>query len=169
MENLIVKNRVIAEQIDSAMLSSNFETLYPGVVKAIVNSGTDFIFYLSSELTEAQIDAVVANYGPQNLIKLKAKAIKAKYETHKRNGWEAYQDFRAKIVLDIEAGTITMEQAFLIEHDLKIAYDRIAQNGDWKTAYFELSQVLPSQPFVQPYLDLAMAFIGQYIQTNYES
>lgn len=95
--------------------------------------------------------------------------IKNKYELHKSNGWNAYQDFRAKVVLDIESGTITETQAFIIESDLKIAYDRIAQNGDWKTAYFELSQISVSYAFVQPYLDLALSYIANYINLNYDS
>ena len=95
--------------------------------------------------------------------------IKAKYEFHRLNGWNAYQDFRAMIVLDIEAGDITEQQAFLIEKDLKLGYDRIAQNGDWKTAYYELSQVTVSYPFIQEYLDIALSFIATYIQNNYDS
>ena len=103
---------------------------------------------------------------------LKAQAIteiKAKYEFHRANGWSAYQDFRAMIVLDIASGDITEQQAFLIEKDLKLGYDRIAQNGDWKTAYYELSQVTVSYPFIQEYLDIALSFIATYIQNNYDS
>lgn len=95
--------------------------------------------------------------------------IKAKYEFHRANGWNAYQDFRAMIVLDIASGEITEQQAFLIEKDLKLGYDRIAQNGDWKTAYYELSQVTVSYPFIQEYLDIALSFIATYIQNNYDS
>ena len=95
--------------------------------------------------------------------------IKAKYEFHRLNGWNAYQDFRAMIVLDIANEAITETQAFLIEKDLKIGYDRIAQNGDWKTAYYELSQVTVSYPFIQEYLDIALSFIATYIQNNYDS
>jgi hypothetical protein len=95
--------------------------------------------------------------------------IKAKYEYHKANGWNAYQDFRAMIVLDIASGVITREQAFLIEKDLKLGYDRIAQNGDWMTAHYELSQVTVSYPFIQEYLDIALSFIATYIQNNYDS
>ena len=95
--------------------------------------------------------------------------IKAKYEFHRLNGWNAYQDFRAMIVLDIASGEITEQQAFLIEKDLKLGYDRIAQNGDWKTAYYELSQVTVSYPFIQEYLDIALRFIATYIQNNYDS
>ena len=95
--------------------------------------------------------------------------IKSKYEFHRANGWSAYQDFRAMIVLDIASGDITEQQAFLIEKDLKLGYDRIAQNGDWKTAYYELSQVTVSYPFIQEYLDIALSFIATYIQNNYDS
>jgi len=95
--------------------------------------------------------------------------IKAKYEFHRLNGWNAYQDFRAMIVLDIANEAITETQAFLIEKDLKIGYDRIAQNGDWKTAYYELSQVTVSYPFIQAYRDIALNFIANYILNNYDS
>jgi hypothetical protein len=95
--------------------------------------------------------------------------IKAKYEFHRLNGWNAYQDFRAMIVLDIANEAITETQAFLIEKDLKIGYDRIAQNGDWMTAHYELSQITVSYPFIQEYLDIALSFIATYIQNNYDS
>lgn len=110
-------------------------------------------------------DLEIANFE----IKKSIDYIKNKYESHKSNGWNAYQEFRAKVVLDIESGAITEEQAFIIESDLKIAYDRIAQNGDWKTAYFELSQITVSYDFVQPYLDLALSYIAEYINLNYDS
>jgi hypothetical protein len=103
---------------------------------------------------------------------IKANAIaeiKAKYEFHRANGWNAYQLFRAMIVLDIANGVLTETQAFLIEKDLKIGYDRIAQNGDWKTAYYELSQVTVSYPFIQTYMDIALNYIATYIQNNYDS
>lgn len=100
---------------------------------------------------------------------LRNEEIKSKYELHKANGWKAYQDFRAKIVSDIYDGIITEEQAFAVEANLKIAYDRIAQNGDWKTARFELQQVNPFPEFVQYYYDLALNYINQYIIENYEN
>ena len=106
---------------------------------------------------------------PQELKDIAIAEIKAKYEFHRANGWSAYQDFRAMIVLDIASGEITEQQAFLIEKDLKLGYDRIAQNGDWKTAYYELSQVTVSYPFIQEYLDIALSFIATYIQNNYDS
>lgn len=100
--------------------------------------------------------------------RLRSEQIKLKYEFHKANGWKAYQDFRAKVVSDIYDGRITEEQAFIVESNLKVAYDRIAQNGDWKTARFELQQVNPFPEFVQFYYDLALNYINQYITENYE-
>ncbi len=105
----------------------------------------------------------------EQLREISIAEIKAKYEFHRVNGWSAYQDFRAMIVLDIANKVITETQAFLIEKDLKIGYDRISQNGDWKTAYYELSQVTVSYPFIQEYLDIALSFIATYIQNNYDS
>ncbi len=106
---------------------------------------------------------------PQELKDIAIAEIKAKYEFHRANGWNAYQDFRAMIVLDIASGDITEQQAFLIEKDLKLGYDRISQNGDWKTAHYELSQITVSYPFIQSYLDIALSFIATYIQNNYDS
>lgn len=105
----------------------------------------------------------------EDLKKEKIEATKLKYELHRRNGWDAYQEFRAMIVEEIDTGIITKNQAFEIEANLKVAYDRIAQNGDWQTAHFELSKVVVSQPFVQPYLDLALNYIENYITKNYEN
>jgi hypothetical protein len=118
-------------------------------------------FYEGQVLTEEQIASEIR--------KEQMEGIKAKYQQHRLNGWNAYQDFRAMIVVDIYSGKITETQAFLIENDLKVAYDRIAQNGDWKTAYFELSQKTVSYPFIQAYMDIALNFILNYIQTNYDS
>ena len=106
---------------------------------------------------------------PQELKEIAINEIKAKYEFHRLNGWSAYQDFRAMIVLDIASSKITREQAFLIEKDLKIGYDRISQNGDWMTAHYELSQITVSYPFIQSYLDIALNYIANYIQNNYDS
>ena len=106
---------------------------------------------------------------PQELKDIAIAEIKAKYEFHRANGWSAYQDFRAMIVLDIAAGKITKEQAFFFFFYLKIGYDRIIQNGDWMTAHYELSQVEVSYPFIQEYMDIALNFIATYIQNNYDS
>ena len=108
-------------------------------------------------LTEEEIKVITVN------------EIKEKYEFHRANGWDAYQEFRAMIVIDIANSVITENQAFLIEKDLKAGYDRIAQNGDWKTAYYELSQVTVSYPFIQPYMDIALEYIQNYITNNYDS
>ncbi len=95
--------------------------------------------------------------------------IKQKYEFHKSNGWEAYNEFRAKVVNDIYKGLITEMDAFYIEENLSPAFDQISATGDWKTARYKLMQVSPYPPFVQPYYDLAMQIINDYITNNYEN
>lgn len=150
----------------SATLDENIELQYSGKYTSEEPNGSFVINkWNGNEWVEnASIEEV------QNKIENdKINSIKQKYEFHKKNGWDAYQNFRAKIILDIFDGTITEPQAFLIEHDLKVSYDRIAQNGDWKTAFYELSQITPSYSFVQPYLTMALNYISNYIQTNYDS
>ena len=115
------------------------------------------------------VESAIPITDEDELRKISINEIKAKYEFHKLNGWNAYQDFRAMIVLDIASAVITETQAFLIEKDLKAGYDRIAQNGDWKTAYYELSEVTVSYPFIQPYMDIALSYILDYIANNYDS
>jgi len=144
-------------------------------MKTVVDSNGVKLFNVLDENYIPAEGQIVVDFIPDEPLtpdQLKAQTvaeIKAKYEYHKANGWNAYQDFRAMIVLDIASGVITREQAFLIEKDLKLGYDRIAQNGDWMTAHYELSQVIVSYPFVQPYLDIALNFIANYIATNYDS
>jgi hypothetical protein len=151
----------IAEEV---VLNENETAITEVLTEVFIKPFFDFetrSFYEGEVLTEEQIIL----QSRQN----QALQIKEKYEQHRLNGWNAYQDFRAMIVLDIYEGKITETQAFLIENDLKVAYDRISQNGDWKTAYYELSQKTVSHSFIQPYMDIAMNFILNYIQTNYES
>ena len=144
-------------------------------MKTVVDSNGNKLFNVLDENyipTEGQFLVDLIPDEPLTPEQLKANAIaeiKAKYEFHRANGWNAYQDFRAMIVLDIDSGEITEQQAFLIEKDLKLGYDRIAQNGDWKTAYYELSQTTVSYPFIQAYMDIALGFIANYIATNYDS
>ena len=101
--------------------------------------------------------------------RLNIEDIKQKYEFHRANGWEYYQEFRAKVVTDIEEGVITELEAFYIEENLNIAFDQISSTGDWKTARYKLTQVTPYPEFVQPYYDYALNLINQYINNNYEN
>lgn len=95
--------------------------------------------------------------------------IKARYEQYKLDGWQAYQDFRADLVEQINKGDLTEALAFVIESYLSVAYDKIAQNGDWKTAYYKLSMlVIPNNhAFVLPYKNTALDIIQNYINENY--
>ena len=130
--------------------------------------------YLGGLIKEKCVDNEwVESYIPitdeDELRKISIAEIKAKYEFHRANGWNAYQEFRALIVLDVANALITETQAFLIEKDLRAGYDRISQNGDWKTAYYELSQIIVSYPFIQSYMDIALSYILDYIANNYDS
>lgn len=149
----ITKSNRIVDDSNTVVPMIETDPLYQQYLTFLRNNG-------NVELTDFEFE--------EDIKKQKLEAIKAKYELHKKNGWDAYQDFRAIIVNDIYEGVITEQQAFIIESNLKVAYDRIAQNGDWKTGYYELSQVSISNDFVRPYMDLALSYIQNYINKNYE-
>jgi hypothetical protein len=111
--------------------------------------------------SQEEVDAYISQ--------LRSKTIKEAYEQRKMDGWEAYQDFRADMVKEIYDDIITKQQAFIIEDYLGKGYDKIAQQGDWETAYYKLSTtvVAEADAFVQPYLDKAKIIMLAYIQANY--
>ena len=84
----------------------------------------DHITYEVLELTQDEMDALEEK--KTNAIKAE---IKSKYEFHKQNGWEFYQNFRAEIVVAIYGGDITEGDAFQIEAHLKDGFDKIANTG----------------------------------------
>jgi len=106
---------------------------------------------------------------PQEVRATKMERTKEKYEVHQRNGWNAYQDFRANIVQEIEEKIINEQMAFIIEDNLKVGYDRIQQTGDWKTALYFLQHLVVSHMFVEPYRIAAIQVAENYISVNYES
>lgn len=94
---------------------------------------------------------------------------KMKYDQHKANGWNAYQDFRGNIVEEIAEGVLTQTEGILIELDLSVGYDKIQQTGDWMTARYLLQNLTVSQPFIEPYRLSAIEIITNYINYNYDS
>ena len=92
------------------------------------------------------------------------------YEQRKLDGWNAYQTFRKDMVKELYDGELSKQRAFIIEDYLGVGYDKIAQQGDWETAYFKLSQIVISdeQSFVKLYLEKAKRVMLDYIKENYK-
>ena len=148
------------------------------------NVNHDNTTHTKKALTQAEIDeinslkAVVLSYNGTNFIdsataeqkKDKNKSeTKARYEFHKQNGWNEYQDFRAEIVEDIANNVITEPQAFVIESYLNDKFLLLCTTGDWKSAQYKLTQttIAAEHSFVQPYYDSAVLTIANYITNNY--
>lgn len=125
----------------------------------------DYVEYLKNEGTILETDFVF----PEDLAREEREQTMIRYEKYKLDGWQAYQEFRAELVRKIKANILTEAQAFIIEEYLSKGYDKIAQNGDWKTARYKLSTTtIPSQySFVNEYLSSALAIITAYIEKNY--
>lgn len=120
----------------------------------------------------ASLDAWIEGLDSSQLIAAKERAnkeyIKSKYEIHKVNGWNEYQDFRAQVITDINSEIITEAQAFLLEDYLKGAYNKISSTGDWKTARWVLTQLAGHELWMQPYIDAALVRVNDYITNNYD-
>lgn len=146
-------------------------------MKTIINKHTREVLYNTFiedlELPEDQemIDFVPSTYEQtqEDIDNYAKEETKARYELYKLDGWKAYQDFRADLVNLINKDELTEVLAFVIENYLSVAYDKIAQNGDWKTAYYKLSMlVIPEiHAFVLPYKLKAIEIIETYINENY--
>jgi len=124
-----------------------------------------FLAYLENDGEILNTDFVF----PEDLEREQKDATKNRYEKYKDDGWEAYQEFRAELVRKIDGLELTEPQAFVIESYLSIGYDKIAQNGDWKTAMYRLNQVTlqPQHQFVASYLSKALQIISNYVLENY--
>ena len=150
-------------QVGSPYIQSNWTLIEKELPNPNIFNVTKWDFELLKwveGMTQAELDVIADNF--------KIQEIKDKYEIHKANGWEAYNTFRARVVLDIEKGLITEPQAFVIESNLNVAFDQISATGDWKTARYKLTQVVPLPEYVEPYYDLAMQIINDYIANNYD-
>lgn len=94
--------------------------------------------------------------------------IKKKYEMHRKNGWNEYQEFRAEVVMDISKNIITEIQAFQLEDYLKESYDKINNTGDWKTAKFILQNLSGHPTWMESYINSAIQRVDDYIIENYD-
>lgn len=143
-------------------------------MKTVINSHTKEVIYHTAiydiELLEGQeiIDFMPETH-VENVKEEHLYLTMARYEQHKADGWNYYQEFRANLVWEIDNSILTVQQAFLIENYLSIGYDKIAQNGDWMTASYKLKQiVLPTaHEFVRAYLNKAIEILDSYIEMNY--
>lgn len=137
-------------------INSNPENVISPIIDDIENPNKWISSLNENDLNEAKI-------------KIEKEYIKNKYQIHRENGWNEYQDFRASVVYDINAGLILEQQAFELENYLKTAYDKINNTGDWKTARFVLKQLTGHPEWMQTYIDQAVQRVDDYILNNYDS
>lgn len=154
MNYYLTKSGIIVNENNVVIIQDDNNPLYQQYVQFLRSDGTLFN----------------TDFEPDTVLELaKKEDTKARYEVYKMDGWEVYQNFRADIVAKIEAGELTEGMAFIIENYLSVAYDKIAQNGDWKTGRFLLNDVLIAKEhsFVDVYKSIALQEISNYIQENY--
>jgi len=91
---------------------------------------------------------------------------KAEYILHESSGKDYYNSFRSQLTLDVENGDKTLEEAIEISKRLESIGDSL-NTGDWKSAYKDITGVLPNIYCPQSIIDSIKTDISTYIQTNY--
>lgn len=92
--------------------------------------------------------------------------IKRKYNAHKQAGIKYFNSYRASVVLDMLAETITEADAIAIDRLLKFVKSFII-DGDWKTGKAELDDVVVNSAFTQTMKDSILSDFNTYIASNY--
>lgn len=153
----------------------NTETLEVYVSQTLDEKPENSLEFYPTQFIKARFDKyptptnIIEGATSEEIKNFKKDEIKGRYEQYKIDGWNAYQDFRADLVNEINKGDLTEELAFIIENYLSIAYDKIAQNGDWKTAHYRLTlaEIPQEHSFVEDYKSKALEIIENYININY--
>jgi len=122
-------------------------------------------FWNGTEWIESATDIETTAYQD----KITTENIILKYTTvHEPNGYDYYQRFKAYLITDLYKTVITQAEAIQIENLLSTPMLKIKQNGDWKTALYELSVMTETPAFIQVYRNKAIQEITEYITKNYE-
>jgi len=131
--------------------------------------------YVSDIAPEIAINVVeIPDVSPEQIAKAQKEIAKAdvlsKYEFHTNNGIQAYNDFRADLVVDLYTGLIATElDAILIGNHLIDVYGWI-QKGDWKSALHNFNDLTESMPIeFDAYKGKVLQIITDYVANNYEN
>lgn len=93
-------------------------------------------------------------------------AINMTYNNHEDNGKAVYQNFRIKLIKDINASNITEYKALEVEVFLKDVFYKI-RSGDWKTGLFLVNQLVTEDSIFMSYKSYILDIINDYITNNY--
>ena len=92
--------------------------------------------------------------------------IKAEYATHKTNGIDFVEDYRAQLGADVSNGVISENDAIEQYTELKIVFNFIKE-GDWKNASKYLGSMLSTMYCSMEIIVGIKASVDTYITNNY--
>lgn len=109
---------------------------------------------------------IVYNSTASSFELLPAQAIKNEYSIHREAGIEYFNNYRASVVEDMIAETITEADAIALDRTL-VAVKCFIIDGDWKTGRAELTDVVVDSVFTQTMKDSILSDFNTYIANNY--
>lgn len=138
-------------------------------VKVVMTDG-DSTFEKYKEYLQNDGEVIPTDFVTEDeIIELQKFATIKKYEQFRIDGISAYEDYRAIIVSKVFKKELSETQAFLISKYLSSSFDKIKNNGDWKTALFELDSIsIPDKyDYIIEYKNEALELMQNYIAENY--
>lgn len=143
---------------------------------AYLNDGTAEIYFASEPSAQTQTD--INDYYQA----LTSSDVDHVYETkqlyipREEDGLNYYEEWRAGLIVDYDALTLTEENINYIENKLFVVTSKIL-TGDWLTAHYEIhNNVLTNETVTQADIDegytqarhdAVSTYIDDYIDTNY--
>jgi len=136
-----------------------------------------FIIYFSIEPTEQEVQTITSYYNNLTATDvLQIDNIVYNYSVRETDGKAYYNDVRASLYIEYQAGTLPIENAYYIEDKL-LKVKGFLLSGDWLTAQYEMenyvlvngvvSQTDIDHQYTQARHDAILAYITNYVNNNY--
>lgn len=92
--------------------------------------------------------------------------IKAAYKIHTQAGVDFYDEFRAKMALDVTDGKTSIAKAVAVEKTLK-PIKELLLSGDWRSALYQVDFIPGNVDCPKALLDEIKSDIQAYVTANF--
>jgi len=166
MENLKtyrIDSDIASQSLNPAKLSNEInDSLSVNGLEAINTEGNFFHIIGTSIENESSLDQVVNEHVSSS----QSDDLLSEYVKYEKDGKKYFNEIRARLVSDYHNGTKSSLDIYTIEDKLEKVTARV-RRGDWMTAAYELSNILPEDIIDQTLYNDISTGIATYIVNNY--
>jgi len=143
-------------------LQEEIKVMFPDL-QGITRVQDEIHLVFPTDIDKTTLDTIISNH--EGTLPL-SDLIIASYNKHESNGRDYYNRFRANLIVQVKAGTLTMEEA----SDISVRLDAVTvelKGGNWFDAKVRLSQITEGGALSQSVIDELMVDFDTYITNNY--